>query len=213
MAKKYDMADVKGRDNMTLLEKVKEDYSSIDLDHLLIYVMAKMEENQICLSFPNMTISAWKIFPKKFSIFGWPKYPDSSRISTGIWHLKDKGKRWITGTNSQYLITEKGRREVEIAEQLLKQPPTKRKYHSKTRKQDKLLIQVKKTAAYIKYIDKEKITQFDLYDMLQCTLDSSKNVLKENYDALLVLALDAKSKEMIDFLNVIKENFEEIKNA
>ena len=174
--------------------------------------MGQMERKKIRLSEPNMVIAAWKIFPEKFSVFGWPEYPDACRISTGKWHLKDKGKRWITGTNNQYIITEKGRAEIEVAKELLKMP-SKKKHYSKTRRYDKLLTQVKKTTAFTKYKKGEEITQFDLYDMLQCTLDSSGDVLKENYDALCVLAVEAKSKEMIDFLEIIKENFEEIKNA
>lgn len=200
------------RDKISNLCPIEDDYQGIDLDHLLVYVMSYLDKKGILLSEPNISVSSWKMFPQKFSIFGWSEYPDSTRVHTCLWHLKDKGKRWITGTPSQFIITEKGLKESDVTSTLLKRPITNKSY-SKTRKQEKILEQVKKTKAYLKYLSGDQISNFDLYDLLQCTLDSSKKVLKENYDSLLVLAKESDSEDMITFLRKIKENFEEIKNG
>ena len=213
---RYSLNDIQGRENIKNLDKVTKDYSSVGLDQLLIYVMDKMEKNNIRLSEPNISLAAWVMFPDKFSIFGWPEYPCSKRTNLSCLHMKYKNKRWITGTSNQYLITEKGRKIVEETTEFLEsdtQKKQKRKSYSKTRRQDKLVSQIKKTTAYVKYTKGKEISQFDLYEMLQCTLDSSGDVLKENYDALCIYAAEAECEEVIEFLTVIKNNFEEIKNV
>lgn len=211
---KYKSEDVTSRDNIDNLQEVKIDYSGVSLDHLLMFVLDEMEKNNIRLSFPNITVSAWRIFPDKFSLFGFREYPDSNRMQTCIWHLVDKKKRWIAGTKNQFIITEKGAAEIGVARDILKQPK-KKKYLSKTRVQEKMLKQVEETEAYKKFSNgkSEAITQFDLYELLQCTLDSSRDILKENFDTLVILATQANSAEMLEFFNIIKRNFEEIKNA
>ena len=170
-----------------------------------------MEKLGIRLSEPNIAIGAWSMFPKKYSIFGWPKLPCSKRANTGILHIRYKTKRWITGTQNEYIITEKGRVVIEDTKDLIETGQIKKQnYRSKTRKQEKLIVQAKKTSAYLKYTKKEEITQFDVYDLLQCTLDSSISVLRENYDSLMVLVSEAEEKDMLEFLNLIKKNFKEL---
>jgi hypothetical protein len=219
MAKKrivFSSSDVTGGDKkkLALLEADTRDYSAISLDHLLIYAMGEMEKLNIRMSEPNIAVAAWRIFPKdKFSLFGYPEYPDSNRAHTGIWHLVHAKKRWITGTGNEYVITEKGRKLIEDTEMLLSNNTNKRKSYSKTRRQDKLLKEIKTTTAFLKYKKDEDITMFDLVDLLQCTLDSSEGVLKENFDALCIVASEEESEEVSDFLKILRRNFEEVKNG
>jgi len=217
MAKKrveYNESDLMGKENLSLIKKCTKDYSGFSLDHLLIVVLGEMEALGIRLSEPNIAIAAWSMFPDKYSIFGWPDLPCSKRANTGILHIRYKTKRWITGTQNEYVITEKGRAVIEETKDLIETGRIKKQnYRSKTRKQEKLIVQAKKTSAYIKYTKKEEITQFDLYNLLQCTLDSSISVLRENYDYLMVLANESEDKEMLEFLNLIQKNFEELNHA
>ena len=213
---KYSEETMGGRDKIDKMKECKADYDKISLDPLLIYVMSEMEKQGIRLSEPNMVVASWKMFPKKFSIFGWSQYPDSSRVSTGKWHLQDAKKKWITGDSNQYVITEKGRMAIRNAEELLDQGSgtlSSPRSPSNTRKQDKIIAYIRKTDAFKKYKKGKEITQFDLYDLLQCTLDSSGDALKENYDSLQVLAMEAKAEDIITFLNNIQKEFKEIKHG
>lgn len=217
MAKKrivFTSSDVTGKDKKCLasLKADTRDYSAISLDPLLIYVMGEMEKKNIRLSEPNIAVAAWKIFPKdKFALFGYPEYPDSNRAHTGIWHLIHVKKRWIIGTGNEYVITEKGRKLIDDTEMLLDNNTNKRKSYSKTRRQNKLITEIQKTTAFMKYEKGEEITKFDLLDLLQCTLDSSEGVLRENFDALCIIADD--SEEITKFLKIVRNNFGEIKNV
>lgn len=195
-----------------LIQESQEKYDSINLDHLVMDVLGEMVEKGITLSFDNVSYYAWKKFPRKFSLVGFEEHTDSLRVHTCLWHCKDKNKRWISGSKTEYQITDKGWKEIEKAKEMLKVPP-KRKYYSKTRKREKILENVRRTNAYKSYSANNKVSQFDLYDLLQCTLDSSNIVLKENYDTLYVMASESGYSDVVEFLDYIKKNFGELKNG
>ncbi len=193
------------------VQEFQGEYEAIDLDHLVVYVLGVMEENRIRLSFDNASYYAWKMFPKKFSLIGFKEHTDSLRVHTALWHLKDSKKRWISGTKTEYQITDKGRKEIETTMEMLKSPPKKKSY-SKTRKREKILENVKKTDAYKNYSSGKEVSQFNLCDLLQCTLDSPTIVLKENYDTLYIMASESSNDEVVEFLIDLKKNFGELKN-
>jgi hypothetical protein len=91
--------------------------------------------------------------------------------------------------------------------------PGARKSYSRTRGPERLLGTIKKTEAFKKYEKGQKLSKFDFYNILQCTLDSSQSVRKENYDALCDLAKDANAIDVMEFLKKLKNNFKEIVNA
>lgn len=208
----YSKKDLDGRENIPKLKEFKGDTDGLSLDPLMLYTLGEMEKLNIRLSNPNATMSVIRVFPNKFTLFGWPGVPDGARATNTLWHLVYKSKKWISGTPNHYIITERGRRKLEDANLLLKIPGARKSY-SKTRKPEKLLGTIKKTDAFKKYEKGQELSQFDFYSILQCTLDSSQSALKENYDALCDLANDANAIEVIEFLKKLKNNFKEIVNA
>jgi hypothetical protein len=220
--KKYSEKDLAGKDKIVKLKKCTKDVSGISLDPMLMYVIVKMDDLGIRLSEPNIAIAAHRVFPKYFSIYGWEKYPCTKRIDTGMLHLRYKDKVWVKGTCNQYIITKKGRKIAEDFEKLLdgvndssNLVKRRRSNTSKTRKPDKLITQIKKTETFVKYKcgDIDDITQFEIYNILQCTLDSSVEVVRENYDSLCILAESSGDTAVIDFLTVIKPKVMEVING
>lgn len=208
----YCDADIDGKEHIEELIEYDGDYDELSLDPLMLHVFGEMEKLGIRLSNPNATMAAMKIFPKKFTLFGWPGIPDGARATNTMWHLVHQSKKWISGTPNNYVFTERGRRKLEDANLLLKIPGARKSY-SKTRRPEKLLGTIKRTDAFKKYEKGQELSQFDFYNILQCTLDSSQSVRKENYDALCDLAADAKADDVIEFLKKLKDNFKEIVNA
>jgi len=208
----YDLTAIQGKENIDKLKEYDGDYDGLGLDPLMLYTLGEMEKLGIRLSNPNATMAIVRIFPRKFTLFGWPGVPDGARASNTLWHLVDKKKKWTTGTPNQYIITELGRKKLDDANLLLKIPGARKNY-SRTRKPEKAIEAIKKSEAFKKYQAGKELSQFDFYKILQCTLDSSKSVLKENYDALCVLSKSAGAKDVNDFLKQLKDNFKEIVNA
>lgn len=208
-AEEYTLESVKGKEKVDSLKEVTTDVKNISLAVLLLHVIGEMEAKGITLSFPNISVGAWKMFPKIFFLFGWDM-PDSKRVSTTLWHLtntRSGGRRWLTGTITEYILTEKGRRELSITAKTLKQH-SGRKLAVRRTKPTRQVNNVRKTPAFINYKKDEEVTEFNMYQVLQCTLDSDTRAVQENFHNLHVLAEEASADDVVEFLDFLEKKFE-----
>lgn len=206
----YKAKDLTGKEEIDSLEEVKTEFSANRYIPLM-YVMAEMEKRGIRSSLPNLSVASAKLFPNIFSLFGYKNLPDSHRVCTTLWHLVNQ-KRWVKGTISQYTPTKKGREMLEKAEMVLG-TPVKKINKKREVKYVRLVNDVKRTSAFLNYKSGVEITKFDLYKMLQCTLDSAPKTLIENYADLYTLAQQGEANDVVEFLDFLKQNFKEFQNA
>ncbi len=187
-------------------------YENADLDHLIMYVMGQLEKLSADLSFENAVIASFKLFPKKFSLLGYPSYPDSLRVYTCLWRCStDKKKQWLGGKIRQgFIITDRSRKFIKEAEALLTEPLIKKtRAASQTRRKELLLAEVVSSPAYIKYTkgENDSITESDLCFLLQGTLDTSRDILRENFDSLKVFVEELERHDILEFLKWIEDHF------
>jgi len=189
-------------------------YENIDLDHLMMYVMGKLYELGVDLSFENATVAASKLFPKKFSLVGYPEYPDANRTGHCLWRCAGH-RQWLGGKSRQgFIITERSKLVIKKVEDMLKKGATgKKNAHaaSQTRRKEALLLEVASSIAYKKYKQGEgdNITEVELCFLLQGTLDSSRALLKENLDVLRSYAQTLENEKILNFLNWAESNFKD----
>ncbi|MFA5292577.1 MAG: hypothetical protein WC496_06025 [Phycisphaerae bacterium] len=192
-------------------------YNSIDLDRLVIYTVTKLGEYKIELSLENIIVGAFKLFPKKFSLAGYPEFPDATRIEKSLWRCKTKKsrkKQWIGGkTPHGYLITDESRTissqtEAELSDSMPKKP---KKTSTKTRRTESILKETTNSSAYIKYINgkSDSITEADLCYLLQGTLDSTRETLRENLVSLKKFAEELERKDIFKVLCWLEEHFKD----
>ncbi|MFH1011246.1 MAG: hypothetical protein V1784_08430, partial [bacterium] len=85
-------------------------YDPIDLDRLVVYAAMTLENLGIELSLENIIVGAFKLFPQKFSLAGYPEIPDATRVEKCLWRCKGDKRQWIGGkTRHGYLVTDKTR--------------------------------------------------------------------------------------------------------
>ena len=71
------MKGMKAKDKIEKLQKIDETkYKNIGLDHLVMYAIGELDKMKADLSFENAVVASFKLFPKKFSLPGFPEYPD-----------------------------------------------------------------------------------------------------------------------------------------
>lgn len=188
-------------------------YEGIKLRGLVLYTISAMKEVGIMLSIENIIVSCFSIFPKKFSLFGWPEFPDTFRVHNACRQLanREKGRKdsAITGTKAQFIILPRGEQELKQIYELLN-APQKQKTFTRNRIQEKILAQTKKSKAFISYQNKVEIAKVDMYDVLQCPLGTANEDLRDNYDTLMNYAIDDNNEEVINFLKEIRNQFKEI---
>ena len=186
-------------------------YDGIDLDRLVIYTMVVLEKLGIELSLENIIVGAFKLFPKKFSLVGYYEFPDATRVEKALWRCKGNKRQWIGGkTPHGYLITDKTKTIAMQTEGQLSNPALrKQKITSRMRRKESILKEVTNSPAYKKYMSKngESITEADFCYLLQCTLDSSRETLRENLVLLKKFTEELEREEILKFLNWLEQHF------
>ena len=206
--------------NQDKLKKLKplniNRYKNIDLDHLMMYAIGQLQRMGVDLAFENIVVATYKFFPKKFSLMGFPSYPDSNRIGKCLWRRVSKKKGWLGGKIHQgFIITEQSEFFIKEAENLLNGlsfKSTRPKATSQTRRKEALLSEIVASPAYRKYREgqEDSISQADFCFLLQGTLDSSPEMLWGNLEALQRFAQELQREDVIRFLACLEERFRNI---
>src|SRR3989338_9571832 len=111
-----------GREEILRLQTVDlSKYEDIDLDRLAIYAISQLEKIGAELSFENAVMASFKLFPQKFSLLGFPDYPDANRVMKCLWRFTSKAKQWLGGKMRQgFFITERSRSYIKEAQDILR---------------------------------------------------------------------------------------------
>jgi len=192
-------------------------YEEIDLDHLIMYAIGQLEKIGADLSFENAVVAAFRLFPKKFALPGFPSYPDGKRAHDSLFRCTFKTKQWLGGKTRQgFAITDRSRIFIKEAEELLgRASAQKTKTTSQTRRKEILLAEVASSPAYSKYKEERhnSISEADFCYALQGTLDSSRETLKENLVALKEFAQELEREELLIFLKWLELRFNKFLNV
>lgn len=97
-------------DLSTLPTHPYESYRAIGLNDLLVYTVFLLEGQKQATTFENVTVAAHRLFPGKFSLVGYPKFPDATRVQLVILHLGPKYVGWLEGKKkTSYYLNARGR--------------------------------------------------------------------------------------------------------
>ncbi len=186
-------------------------YQNVSLDHLIMYAISVLNEKGINLSYENIVVAAFQLFPKKFQLLGFPEYPDGKRVHDCLFHCTFKTKQWLGGKTRQgFIITDRSKIYISEAENLLFGGSQQRsKGKSQTRRKEFVLAEVEQSSAYHKYINKlsDSITEAELCFLLQGTLDTPKKILQDNLRTLKDFALEAQNEDVASFLIWVENKF------
>lgn len=178
-------------------------------DKLILYVIDLLEKNKIEPRFDHIAITAFKIFPKVFSLPLYPEYPDALRVDHCILHCS-YGNKWVDGSIKQgFKINETGKK---ILNEFVNELSTQKNKTNKTkrivnRKEKVIIDQLKKTKAFSSFKNNtlDKLDLDYLKESLRCTPNSDINLLKNNYLKIFGYAKDINAdNEIFEFLDKIK---------
>jgi len=180
-------------------------YEGINLNWLVLYAVGVLEERKVDLSFEHIVAAAFRLFPRKFSLLGYPEYPDAKRVHDALClRCAYKDRQWLLGKKSQgFAFTERGRQELATAQQALKRGSlTRRKAFSQTRRLEMFLAEVRAAPAYAKYSkgESDKVSEAECCHVLQGTLGSNRRVLADNLTKLKAMATELEQKDIVAFM-------------
>lgn len=186
-------------------------YAQINKDRLVLYAVYLLEENKIEPTFEKIVATAFKLFPKRFSLLGFPMYPDARWIYYSLWHCVYPSKGWLSGNmTSGYHVTPKGKKIVSEALKALsgKIYAPKKVARKQKRKEMYFLDLVEKSEAFRKYVSGEvdNITETEIRVMLMTRNDTPREIVALNFKKYLEYANVADRPKIIEFLEYIKKS-------
>jgi hypothetical protein len=197
---------------LIFFKNLKSTYdNNVDLDRLIILAVDKLVKNNIEATFDNVVVTAFKLFPKRFSLTAFPEYPDGKRVHDCLWHCTYKTKMWLVGNaKSGYSLTNKGKYILEEAKkEITGQIKSDKKYVAEPvkRKEWYFITSIKNSSAFKKFLDNKKteITDDEMLRTLMATNRTSHETLTKNFELLTKYAEKLNEKRVIDFLQFLKE--------
>lgn len=84
-------------------------YQGMDLTGLATFAINRLQELQIPITFENLVVALFKLFPEKFSLEGFEQYPDAARVGRTLLQLGPKYRNWARGSVQKgFVLTESG---------------------------------------------------------------------------------------------------------
>ena len=198
-------------------------YQGEALAKLTTVGILKLHNAEIDANFENVTVILYKLFPEKYSLVGFPEFPDTLRVNRAMTsHCITAG--YIDGTlkRNSYFLTPKGRI---VAEDLLDQIESgttsqRKRSDLKQSKYIRLVKGVSDTTGFEKFSAKhlKEIKKFDVCESLHCTIDADEEHIKRNLEMLVLHANNTKkisnftviSESVLEYLQYIESNWEEL---
>ena len=218
------VADIDSKKFWKSLKPFKlELYQGEALSKLTVVGILKLHNAEIDASFENVTVILYKLFPEKYSLVGFPEFPDTLRVNRAMTsHCITAG--YIDGTlkRNSYCLTPKGQT---VAEDLLDQIESgtmsqRKRSDEKQHKYIRLVKGVSDTTGFEKFSAKhlKEIKKFDVCESLHCTIDADEEHLKRNLETLTQHAINTKkisnfaviSESVLEYLQYIESNWEEL---
>lgn len=190
-------------------------YQDISLDELVTYSIFILLEDSKEATFENIVAKCFELFPEKFSLIGYPQWPDAARVNKSWLRCRTDFKYIKGSVKSGFTLTSKGLEIIEYVQRRLKRPVSEKiivsqKKAKERTKEEQFINELEQSAVFKRYLDEHeqvKISHFEFCDMLYCTLESAPKTLKENIEKLKGYAQKLNRDEVLKFLQFSEKKF------
>lgn len=192
-------------------------YVPLDKDRLVLFAVNYLEERAIEPTFDKIVVATFRLFPKKFSLIGFPEYPDGRTIYYCAYNHCTLGKKLLVGNvQSAFKVTERGKYFLDETKKMLEgKIQLVRHYQvSPRRKETTFLALLKKTIAYKKYVkgEKGKVHKSEILQALRIP-PNSKSLVPTRLAKYTEYALRINETSVLEFLKFAQSELEADANA
>jgi hypothetical protein len=193
-------------------------YSNLSLDELVTYSVSTLSNEGKEATFENIVARSYELFPEKFSLVGYPQWPDSSRINKS-WLRCRTDFKYIQGTvKTGFSLTSKGLEIVEKVQKRLKRPVSEKNIIIKKRarartKEEQFTNEIERSNVFKRYLqngESVEISHFEFCDVLYCTLESSPKTLADHLEKLKHYAHSYNRNDLTKFLLFLEHKFSDL---
>ena len=193
-----------------------EKYQNIDLNRLAAYAIHMLARKSVLVTFENVVVALFIMFPRKFCLPVYEHYPDSSRVNRALLQLRPKYRNWATGspvrgfklTSTGIAIAEDTAKALTNPAPLSKEPPRMIKPRTFS-PQLEIENRVLNREIFSKY-DKNQVDQIDgmeVLELLRAVPHTPPNILRGHLRELENIAKEAHSTTALEFLRFLRHRF------
>ena len=191
-------------------------YERISYDDLVTYVVYRLTSGSgpdAQTTFEDIVAEAFKLFPKRFSLRGYPEWPDSAVVNKS-WLRSRTDKRYIVGSvKDGFKLTQRGLEVAERVESQLGQKPTGRSRAVKSElrtRSGRLLRSIEHSPQFQEFKsvgNLANMTEYDLADVLLAMPDAPSARLLSNLEQFRDAARLYERDDVQDFLSALEAQF------
>lgn len=198
-----------------------ENYVGESLDPLVAVAILKLWDEGVSTSMESIAVTAFKLFPDKFSMVQFPQYPDYMRVFTAVrMHLKS----YVEGNmkKNSFILNGKGRIFAEKSLERIESGnnSSQKKPDFKRKKNTRLILSVTKTDGFKKFKEKnlDNLNKFDICETLHCTTEASNEHLRSNLATLEKMASEIEpnlsyketAESVLEYLSYVDKNWDKL---
>ncbi len=200
---------------MTMVENDETSYMRADIHSLIMICIDNIVTNNEDCTFERLVYECFTNFPKIFSLFRYPQWPDSNKLDRPLRKLRERGL--IVGSPKVgFLLTEDGKHQVvTIKKALDRQVKIKPAPRTLKGKERNLIAYIKSSELYQKFINDRhdfQLTEQDFIDFLRGTLETPNRVLKQTLVQYKNLAEQIGDVDLQQFLMTCEAKMETLLN-
>jgi hypothetical protein len=193
-------------------------YSSLDLNRLVCYTIQWLLEHKTQMTFENIVVAAFRMFPVKFALEGYAEYPDAARINRALLQLRPKYRNWARGNVQKgFVLTESGFAEVQRVKGILSAEDApagetkRRRARPRTMDLTRDLASIVDSTLFSKWKQDRLAdgTATELFDMLQAFAYTPSKALRERLAMLESAALQVGREDVVTFFKDARKRFDQ----
>jgi hypothetical protein len=212
MVKQDEQRDLLGE----IAEFRESTYANFDLNRLVSFTVHWLQQRDTPTTFENIVVAAFRMFPTKFALEGYPTHPDAARVNRALLQLRPKYRNWARGSvRKGFVLTESGLTEVRrVADALAglsvaEQPAQKRQTAPRTMDLSQDLASVGTSSLFAKWQNQglDKATVLEFLDMLNAYAYTPPRALRERLAFLENASLQVGRQDIFEFLREARKTF------
>jgi len=189
---------------VSTLNNRNENYTQVDIHSLILVCIDNVISNNDDCTFERLVYECFGNYPKVFSLFRYPQWPDSNKLDRPLRKLRERGL--VVGSPKLgFLLTEDGKHKVSrIRKTLALQKQTKPKQRILKGKERNFVAYIKSTELYRRFeTDKNSfdISEQEFIDLLRGTLETPRYVLKQTLVQYQKLSNEIGDVDLMEFLS------------
>lgn len=182
-------------------------YERMDNNRLAVYAIGILEESGVPRTQEALIVALFLMFPGKFSLVGFPQYPDTERVNRTLLQLGQKYRNWASGNKHVgYTLNDAGRHVLEQTRGLLQRPELqslkKKAPRQRTRDPNAEVREIEQSNLYRAFTTKQtdSLNEYDFWELMQAFPYTPKQALKDRFRDMREASRLAGRADVTEFL-------------